>query len=269
MKSKFWRKTQASGPVRLKAKSYVMTPGDVAPVEKCEAAAIFVSHPRSPPNPGMWHGIFVHRFLEYCQTKGHAAALAYVKKKSQGAYNVCKSLDMKLLPQGDPEVEMLIDARAGTADTATYRDADVDHHIVLRTDITWLGEDGFPNLADYKTGDRVYDPHLDDQFSIGATALWMLRDRCDGVWSHAINITTGLPRWRSHLFERVELEASERRLKRAHARMRVIRQEVHEEGVTASFTSGKHCSSCRARWACPHAPKEATEYKPAKKGKIA
>ena len=67
---------------KLKPKNFVPTPYDLATIEVCPASRVFVG-PREKPNFAMWHGIFVHRFIEYAQTRGRDAALAYINKKNK------------------------------------------------------------------------------------------------------------------------------------------------------------------------------------------
>ena len=251
--------------MRLRAKSFTMTPGDVGPVDQCEAASIFVTYPRPEPHPGMWHGIGVHRFLENVEKHGRDKALVKVKK-FKSAFRICEQLDLSQLPKGDREVELIYEPRTSSAFTGTYRDTEQDLHVYMRADVLWMGNGSHPvrnapgrHVGDFKTGDKSYDPATDEQFKTEAVAVWVLDDRpAEGVHAHVINLTLGEPRWRSYSFNSGELSLLERRLKKIHAKMLAVRQEVHKDGELPTFTPGKHCYSCRARHACKHASKETT-----------
>ena len=230
-----------------------MTAGDIEPVENCDAAAI-VTAKRGPIHPAMWHGIFVHRFLEYYQTKGRDAALRYIARKNKGAANVCRALDPKDIPRGDPEQGFIIDPEAGTGQLAVYADADPNVHIFCKTDLVRVESNMRPVSTDYKTGDRTYNVQTGPQFIVEGVALWLAFDRPPEVGVEVINITIGKPRTYRHNFTADELAQHLARLKRVHAKLVVVRQETVIDNLDPAFTPGEHCRSCRARFECSHAP---------------
>ncbi len=260
----------------LRAKSYVMTSADVEPVENCPAASVYAAK-RPKPGPAQWHGIFVHRFLEYAQTRGRDAALRYVRSKSKGAFNVCSKLDLSRLPRGDTEVSFAVDLRDESATTATYADCDPERHMFCRLDIVWFED--YPFTANYKTGDRPYDPKTFTQFKLDAVALWLTYDRPAEVSVECINIVSQPQGYNEkkkgpwdpirrlpHIWQAPDIEKQMKRFKRAHLKMIETRAEFLEEEVYPSFNPGEHCISCRSRFSCKRAY---VPPKPEKKEKAA
>lgn len=238
----------------LRRRSFVPTFGDVLPIEACEGASVYVSHPKPKPHPAVWHGIAVHRFLELSDRLGKAGALLKIKKY-RGAHNVCSKLDLHELPKGEREVEMIYDPEAGAAERATYRDAEPDRHYFTKPDIIWRTPAGGLAFSDYKTGDRARLPQNEPQFWLIAVALWLLGGRpLEGIHAETINITLGPPRRTIHHFEVRELEQLERRFVDTHRRMRMARAWART-GDRPKLTIGDHCSTCRARFACPKGKK--------------
>ena len=245
-----------SKPV-LKPRAFVMTSADIRPVEACEAAALFVSVPK-PTQYNVWAGIFVHRFIEITQKEGDAAAAAWLRTKTgvagKRAAKILDGVDVASLPRGEPEIELIVDARELSVRQGAYRDASHESDVYMRLDVSGVEPGGGPFLVDWKTSLAEVDVEHAEQFQLNAFALWLVHSRpAWGVVAHAVVLHVelrGHPRWHTHHFSARELEKFGRRLKRAHAKMRMARLEVWKDKRAPEFEPGPHCRTCRARHAC-------------------
>lgn len=241
----------------LRVKPFTLTPNDIARVEACPAARVYVG-PRDGPSHAMWHGIAIHRFIEYAKTRGRDAALAYIAKKFKGKLAICERIDVDSIPDGDIEPQYVIDIEHEAA-TAVYdhKDADPDEHVYMRGDLVW--DDGrHVSVADYKTGDpskQTMKAGDNVQLLTIATAVWLERARKPKVVrGELVSISSdGVIHWGKNAahFTATELADHLRRLRRVHLLTLETRAELREEGAEPEFVPGPHCYGCRARLVCP------------------
>jgi hypothetical protein len=235
----------------LRAKNFVVSQGDIARCEKCPASRVFVG-PKMPPPGGMWYGIFLHRFLEYGKTRGREAALRYVRSKSQrmkALLNVCERINLDQIPDDALfEVGLVLEPETRTADMAPYGSAEHSRNIYARSDMVHFNK--IPEVTDFKSGERSYDPATSIQLLTGAAAVGALHD-ADEVKVTVTNvIKTGELRPHSHIHKRKTLNAHWKRMRRTLMIIQETRAEFAEDGAEVEFVPGEHCKDCRAEVAC-------------------
>lgn len=238
-------------------KNFVLSPNDIERVERCEASRVFVG-PKEELHAGQWYGIFVHRFLEQCITKGRSAALAYVRsKRNKGVINVCERLKTDSLPEhGIPELTIAIDPTAGTAEAIDFDMAEAELHIVGRSDLVFqnLTRENRWHVWDFKTGnkDRVIKPEGNVQLLTNAVGLQLLQDAEDVKGSIVtIDSQSGDLCEASTLYKPKELKRHLHRLKMAHYMTMETRAELVEEGIEPSIAPApERCFQCRAKTVC-------------------
>lgn len=247
---------------QLRTKPFTITPNDVPRCEVCPASRIFVG-PRDKPTHAMWHGIALHRFIEYAKTRSREAALLYIGKKFKHKLELCKKIDVDSIPDGEYEPQYVIDIERRIALTVhDHADADPAEHVYMRGDVVWETASAF-HVADYKTGDpakqklRAAD---NVQLLTIATAVWLERNEVpSGVHAELVSVSSdGVMHWGKNaaLFSADQLRAHLKRLRRVHLEVLETRAEYHQEGVEPDFVPGPHCYGCRARLACDACPEE-------------
>ena len=244
--------TRMPRPVEeMRPRNFVITPQNFTRLRHCDASHIYVAK-RPKPTFGMYHGIFVHRFLEIATKEGMDAGWAYLKhKKKDKIINVLKRIDFSKLSgplSGSAEVSMLISTKNGTAFEADYPEADPDEHIFAKLDTVW--HDVCWNVGDYKTGMSMPDP-LDDQNVVGAIAIWLREGKPRHVNSHIIPLSDPTLRFRSETLPSHFLQARMDEIRHLHLRVLETRAEYREEKALPSFSAGGWCETCPNHPVCP------------------
>lgn len=238
----------------LRIKHYVISQGDIDRAELCPASRVYVG-PKMPPHPGMWYGIFLHRFLQYAKERGRDAALRYVRsKRNKGLVNVCEKINVDEIPDGMSEEGFTLNTSDRTADIAPHDSAIVEEHIYARSDILFYDDkrDGRPHVADFKSGDRSYDPATSTQLLTLACAVSSACNS-DIVPVSVVNVLkTGELKWNTHEHKAKALDKHWTRMRRVHLEVLETRYELRDEGLEPAFVPGEHCKGCRAEVACLH-----------------
>lgn len=235
----------------MRPRNFVLTPQNFTRIRHCDASHIYVAK-RPKPSFGMWHGIFVHRFLEIAAKEGMDAGWAYLRhKKKDKIIAVMQKLDFSKLSGplgGEAEVSLLINTKSMTAFEAAYAEADPDEHVFMKVDTIW--KDVCWNIGDYKTGMTVPDP-LDDQNVTHAAALWLREGKPHHVNSHIIPLSDLTLRFRSESLTRHFLQARIEEVRHLHLRVQETRAEYREERAIPSFRAGEWCATCPNEPVCP------------------
>lgn len=245
-------------PPKLIAKNFVLNPSDIERVEACPASRVFVG-PKEDMHPGMWFGIFIHRFLEYCVTRGRPEALAYIERKNKRLLPTCTRLKVDALPEnGLPELNFIIDLVNNTADAADHDMALPEQHIFMRTDLVFRDEDDdLWTVWDYKTGNKgdTYEkivPKGNVALRSAAAALSLMHD-VDDVRGAIVTIDSksGELVPESAIYRRKTLKKHVARLRHAQLLTLETRAEFLEEGIEPDYApSPERCRGCRARKVC-------------------
>jgi hypothetical protein len=230
--------------------------------EQCPAACAYsIRGPKERVHFGAWWGIFVHRFLEYCQTRGRRAALAYVGgKKLKGLFQTCASIDVDALPEGQVELAQAFDPVTGHAEQVSRRARLTESVQYGIADL--LADRGGPWVVDYKTGEAPDNPGEHPQL-LGA--LIAARARWSDPWSLS---PPGLerPRYYFSSFARVfasgevqfktahltdaHLDKFQQRARRVHLAVLNWRQRL-DHGEPIPYQAGPACGSCPLSPVCP------------------
>jgi hypothetical protein len=238
----------------LRAKDYIMSPNDIDRNEICPAARVYVG-PREKPHPGMWHGIFIHRFLEYVLTRGHTAALAYVKsKRNKGVINVCSRIDVSKIPShAIPEMKIMVDMEARTAEASEREFAEADKNILGTADIVYRNEGAAVewNVGDYKSGtEHGVQPEGNAQLLTLAVGIQLMQN-VERVRGAIIDVAkTGDLIWHPTIYTEKHLKTHMARMRRAHLLTLETRDELRHEKIEPDVIPGPHCRGCRASTVC-------------------
>lgn len=254
-----------TAPIGTKAKNFVLTPHDLGRVEHCPASRVYVPLVKERPSFGQFWGIFIHKFLEQAHNDGRDSALRYIKRKYNRALAVCSRIDLAALPIGETEVAYIIDTTARTAEVGDYQQADPCDNFYARADIVYE-EDGFPWIADYKSGDAIGVEPTNWQMITLCTGLWLTLGRPDRIGSAIIPIpSTGQIVYRKHIFESHVLSDHLEHLRRTHYEVLETRAELREEGIDPAFVPGPWCEHCDIRAQCEYAAPTLMQIKSSKK----
>lgn len=247
----------------LVSKDFSLGSSGIPKYEEYPATGVFVLEKREEKvEPWLWWGIFIHRYLEYVQTRGRAEALAYIEHKFPRGLGACRKIDTTKIPRGDPEVSLAHDvyerrssilfgrARA-KAGSETYGRADL-----IFKDTT---KDGRLHIVDYKTGNAT-----PDKTPVGNTQLLglaaALRDLDD--WKQPIDVSivavpsSGELVWRTIELSQEELHEFAVQSRRVHLQVMETRRDYHERGIPPAFNLSEHCKWCSLKPHCPAQPKQ-------------
>ena len=234
-------------------RDYIISPHTFTAAEGCAAARVFRGPP-SPPGHAAWHGIAVHRYLEYVQKRGKPAAISYIRTKFPRLANFCDNIDLDAFPQGQAEVQFIIDTAAQSSviveDDALRAEATPRDHVMVKADLLAHGQ---PWVIDYKTGKRPVDPATAPQSMMEALATWLLFDKPESVRASIFNITKEAITQRHHDWPAEDLDAAMQRVRRVHLLVIETRAEHKIDGIAPPFEPGEHCDRCDARAVCPSA----------------
>lgn len=238
----------------LTRKNFVVSQGDIDRVLICPASRAYVG-PKLPTHPGMWWGIFVHRFLQYAKERGRAPALAYIRSKRKPPLTaMCERIDIDAIPDGIHEAGVVIDPAERTGEIAPYNTAEIAQHIFARLDLLYYDETrgDIPHVADFKSGERSYDPATSTQLLTEACGIAYACNASEVAVSVINVIKDGTLRWNTHLHKASAMGAHWDKMHYAHLSVMETRREIDEDGIAAEFVHGSHCSGCRAEVACLH-----------------
>jgi hypothetical protein len=235
--------------------------------EQCEAACAYhLKGPKEKVPFHAWWGIFVHRFLEYCQTKGREAALKYVGgKRLKGLFETCSRIDVDALPEGRVELGHAFDPLTGEVHEVE-RAARVTEQFQYGI-LDCLSElERCPHVIDYKTGELQGNPGESPQLLGNMLAVranwsdpWNLSprgtERPAGYFVSLARVQKdGTVTFRTAALTDTHLDNFALRARRVQLRVLDIRRRV-DEGERVQFQAGPACATCSLEPACPaHAP---------------
>ncbi len=236
----------------MRFSNFVLAPHDIGRVEICPASVVFTG-PKAPMHPGQWHGIFIHRFMQYVVERGRDAALAYIKSKKQKyVLELCTRMDLSTVPMdGIPEMTMTINTDTMRGETIERDVAEPKTHVAMRADIVFR-TDNLWHVGDYKTGKPTEADVLQSvQMLTSATALHLMEDDHPDVYASLIWIEkTGNLLWHTKLIPSAVLRKHAKRVRRAHLLALEIRDEYKQEGCEPEYHPGEHCMGCRMEKTC-------------------
>ena len=238
-------------------KNFVLSPNDIERVEACPASRCYVG-PKEEMHAGQWYGIFVHRFLEQCITRGRESALAYVRsKRNKGVINVCERLKVDKLPEhGIPELTIAINPAEGTAEALEFDMTDAELHVVGRSDLVFqnIKRESRWHVWDFKTGnkDRSIKPAGNVQLLTNAVGVQLMQEAEDIQASIVtVDSQSGELCEESAIYKPKELKRHLHRLKMAHYMTLETRAELVEEGIEPAIApAAERCFGCRAKAVC-------------------
>lgn len=243
-------------PEGFREVAYILSPHTFTAAEHCPAARVFRG-PRTAPGHGQWHGIAVHRFIEYAHTRGREAALGYIRLKFPRLEKFCEALDLSLIPPGVSEPQYLIDTKRELSILLdSSRDVKSEgmpeYHVQVKADHMTADP---PEVFDWKTGERTVEPSTSTQSLIESVAVWLELGRPARVSATVIGIRKVKKEIvldpATHVFTKHELEAGMKRIRRAHLSLVETRAEWRQEGIEPERVPGDHCGRCDARDVCP------------------
>lgn len=248
----------------LVPKDFYLGSAGIEKYETCPATGVFALEEKPEKmEPWLWWGIFIHRFLEYAQTKGRQEALAYIENKFPRGLSACRKINTDAIPPGDPEVAFAHDVYARRARRLFGRGQrpNVGSETYGRADLIFIDprKDGRPHIADYKTGDPT-----PDKTPVGNTQLLglaaALRDELD--WKEPIDVSivavpsSGNLTWRTIELSQDELHDFSSHSHKVHLQVMRTRRDFHERGVPPAFNISEHCKWCHLKPHCPAQPKQ-------------
>lgn len=230
--------------------------------EACPGSAVFRPTGKEKVGFGAWHGIFVHRFLEYVHTKGEGGALAYIQsKRMQKTVAACVAIDLAALPDGIPEVgwahnpvtdtaHQVASARALDSTTEQYGRADL-LSLDARDRESFDGVDR-PLITDWKTGDVDGSTHPDQNSQLCGLAASLRAEMGFAEIDVALaRITsTGDIDWTISTLSKPHLDAYVARAGRVQLRVADDRARA-TQGIEPDFVRGPGCDWCKCRAVCP------------------
>lgn len=231
--------------------------------EQCEAACAYaVRGPKEKVPFGAWWGIFVHRFLEYVQTKGRRAALAYVgSKRLKGLFDTCQRIDVDALPEGRVELGHAWDPLSGEAVEVGRNERVPEQYQHGILDCLSDQTDG-PWVIDYKTGQGRGNPAEHPQLLGNMLAV---RARYQDPWNLApggrerprayFTSLAYVARDGSVTFDTARLldthlDHFAERARRIQLKVLSCRQRV-DHGQPVAFQAGPACGDCPIAVVCP------------------
>lgn len=238
-----------------RVKHFVLSANDIERVEGCPASRVFVG-PKAQMHPAQWYGLFIHRFLEYCTTRGHANALQYIRsKRNKNVINVCERIKAEQIPaDGLAELTIAINPTERTAEAIDWDMTEPDQHVAGRSDLIFQDAERSTrwNVWDYKTGKQRDSPKGHVQLMTNALGVMLLQEAEDvrgsivGIDSQSGDL---LPD--SVLYKRKELEKHLHRVKLAQYMTLETRADLIEHGIEPDIApSPDRCFQCRAKTVC-------------------
>ncbi len=245
----------------LVPKKFFVTPGNAEKVEACPAARVYRGK-RPPKHPGSEWGDAIHKFIEIAKTQSVEDACEWIDEHFPRAARTCYAIDIDSIPDGQHEIDQVINVYTGEVWTEEYNVAHMGIATFGRYD--FLFEDPrwgrpVPHCVDWKAGkDNVVDPTQSIQlrtYAVGELLrswkdfeLGKRANRPEHIGASIVNvISNGDLRWWTHRFETPELLDHLKRLRRIHLNVMETRNEYEQEGVQPEFIPGQHCKWCDVR----------------------
>lgn len=253
-------------PQGLKRRDFVVTSSTLDRLEACPGAGVFDVVEREKPGFPQWHGIFIHRFLEYVVTKGHDAALTWIRtKKMKATVACCEHIDVDALPTGVPELALghnpiddtareLPDSRSLTTimdvNTEQYGRADLVSDAQDR--VSFDGETK-PLITDWKSNLVVKHAHPDRSTQLLGLAASLraihgypaIDVALAGVWR------TGEIDWAISTLTAAQIDPYVERARRVQLRV-IDDRERADRGISPEFIrSEAGCQWCNCQPFCP------------------
>ena len=245
--------------MKITRKNFVLTPGDLARIEVCPGAGVY-DGPKFPPTSSMWWGIFVHRFLEYAQTRGREEALEYIKRKCPRAYKTGAAINVRSIPLGHVEPEFVLDPVQRTARQARYSEARHDRNVYARADLVFVDTVGL-HVADWKSGDSQTSPWGTAQLLTLACAASEVYPTTGDVRGSVVKVRgNGDLEWVTAVYTDDELEQHFERMHRGHLQVQQVRAQA-DAGAQVDFVRGPQCSRCSVLPVCPAWLDQASPHK--------
>jgi hypothetical protein len=230
-----------------------MGSAEVDQLELCPASGVFADPRKEKIEPWLWWGIFIHRFLEYYQTKGRDAALGYIRTKFRRGIDACEKIDVASIPAGEVEVALAHSMSSGVARRLAGRGRpEPTDETYGRADLLIVGGDR-PHVVDYKTGSAEGVVPVGNPQLLGlAAAVASLLDHKDAVDASIVAVRNdGRLDWRTATYTPSELADFVDRQRGVHARMIEDRRAWMDGGVLPEFRPGEHCEKCGFGETCP------------------
>lgn len=238
----------------MKLKHYVISANDIERVEQCPASRCFVG-PKQELHPAQWYGLFIHRFLEYCTTRGRESALQYIRsKKNKRIIAVCERIKAEQIPEdGIAELTIAINPTEGTAEALDWDMTEPDQHVAGRSDLVFPDHSGpIWNVWDYKTGKNRDSPKGHVQLMTNAVGVMLLQG-AESVRGSivGVNSQTGDLEPDSVVYTQKQLRRHLQRIKLAQYMTLETRADFVEHGIEPDIAPSKErCWQCRAKTAC-------------------
>ena len=235
--------------------------------EVCPGSAVYRPTAKEKISYGAWHGIFVHRFLEYTITKGYDAALAYIRtKRMLKTVRTCEQIDVDALPNGVPEIGWAHNPIDDTARQlpnvralSNVMDATIEQY--GRADLVsfdsrdrkYFDGESRPLITDWKTGAVDGSTRPDQNSQLLGLAASMRADtghaEIDVALAHIPQ--SGEVAWTISTLSKQHLDAYVVRAKRVQ--LQVVRdRNWAARGIAPEFVrSDEACTWCKCRPHCP------------------
>jgi hypothetical protein len=239
---------------KLLPRRHAVGSAEVPLLEACPAAGAVTAERPEKMEPWLWWGIFIHRFLEYAQTRGRSAALSYIREKFPRGLGACTRIDVDSIPRGLTEVALAHNVGGGLA-RRLHKDsprADPAEETYGRADLIFFDE-GMLHVADWKTGEaKGVTPAGNPQLmGLAAAARAEACREGEPVRASIVAVpSSGHLVWRTAEFPSDLLghyvERQRRVLPVVHRQRRAL-----ELGERLDYRPGPHCEDCYTRPACP------------------
>ena len=144
-------------PEGMVRKDFVVCSSVLDRLTACPGSGVYDAVAKEKITFPQWYGIFVHRFLEYCVTQGHAYALAYVRTKNMpSVIKCCEAIDPDALYYGQAEVGWCHNPFEDTSRRLFHGEWDsIDARVEQFGKADIVVEEGvdLPMIGDYKCGE--------------------------------------------------------------------------------------------------------------------
>jgi hypothetical protein len=243
----------------LVRKDFVVCSADLGRLIQCPAAGVYVAEERDKPTFPMWHGIFVHRFLEYCVSRGHDEALRYIRgKKMRRTVACCEAIDPEQLYYGEVEVGWCHDPFDATARRMSHGEwgfIQIDREQFGKADLAVSPEQDVrlsrPLIGDYKCGGSDLKPRESFQL-LGLAAAFVAENPC---WEEVDVALAGVMGsgeivWRTQVVDVIDLRRYTDLARKIHLNVMENRQQA-DSGHVPEFVRGGECNRCKLRSHCP------------------
>ena len=244
-----------NAPPGLIQKDFVLTSEAIPKFEACPGSTCFIAEERPKTTFPQWHGIFVHRFLEYCVDRGHQQALDWIRtKKMKATVACCEAINPDHLLYGQTEIGWCHDpfehfsrrvpfSLMATRDPRTEQFGKAD--IVVEHDVIR------PLIGDYKTGKLKIEPAESTQL-LGLAASYQAETAHKGSVDVALIEVkqSGELVWHVQEVDPPAIARYVDRAKRLHLRVLEDRERA-KAGAWPEFVRNDQCQNCNLKPSCP------------------